>query len=74
MNPIPGPTSIPHEGSRPNAIATTWRPALRILEHAWGRPKETVELQDESEPVNFERLGLAELERHRRSLLAGHVP
>ena len=47
-----------------------WRPALRILEHAWGRPKETVEVHDEVTERPIDTLGLAELETLQRRLLA----
>ena len=46
-----------------------WRPALRILEHAWGRPKETVEVQDDLADRPLEDLGLAELQALRSRLL-----
>jgi hypothetical protein len=46
-----------------------WRQALRILEHAWGRPKETVEVHDEGAEHPAEGLGLAELEELRGRLL-----
>ena len=45
-----------------------WRPALRILEHAWGRPKETVEVHDDAADRPLEELSLAELTEMRRRL------
>jgi hypothetical protein len=45
------------ESGRPDG----WRPALRILEHAWGRPRETVEWVDESLERPLEDLGTAAL-------------
>jgi hypothetical protein len=36
-----------HRASPLKAVRTRWRPALRVLEHAWGRPPDKIE----SEPV-----------------------
>ena len=45
------------ESGRPDS----WRPALRILEHAWGRPKETVEVQEDLADKPVDALTLEEL-------------
>jgi hypothetical protein len=47
----------------------SWRPALRILEHAWGRPKETVEMTDDSQNKPLDELSLAELLAERTRFL-----
>jgi hypothetical protein len=42
---------------RPDA----WRPALRVLEHAWGRPRETVEVHEDLAEKDPDEMGMAEL-------------
>jgi hypothetical protein len=54
------------ESGRPDS----WRPALRILGHAWGRPKETVEVQEYLADRPLEDLGLAELTERLRQMVA----
>jgi hypothetical protein len=54
------------ESGRPDS----WRPALRILEHAWGRPKETVEVQEDLSERPLDELTQAELYERLRQYLA----
>ena len=49
-----------------------WRPALRILEHAWGRPKETVEVHDDTTLQPVDKLSLGELFETRQRLIAAY--
>ena len=45
------------------------RPALRILEHAWGRPKETVEVREDLTERSLDDLDLSGLLELRQPLL-----
>jgi hypothetical protein len=52
--------------------ADAWRPALRVLEHGWGRPPEQIESEPalEDGDLNFDKMSTAQLEafvRERRS-------
>jgi hypothetical protein len=46
-----------------------WRPALRVLEHCWGRPADQVEMKAET---RVEELSLDQLRALRARLLAAH--
>ena len=50
---------------RPDA----WRAALRVLEHAWGRPKETVEVQEDLAERSLDHLNSEELLELKQRLL-----
>ena len=56
------------ESGKPDA----WRPALRILDHAWGRPKETVEGQEDLVERSLDDLDLSELLELRQRLVSKH--
>lgn len=56
--------------------ADAWRPALRVLEHGWGRPPEQIESEPalEDGDLNLEKMSTAQLEafvRERRAERAG---
>jgi hypothetical protein len=56
------------ESGRPDA----WRPALKVLEHAWGRPPGQVEASVDVDGFDLTRLTLEELSEMRNRVLSEH--
>jgi hypothetical protein len=56
------------ESGRPDA----WRPALKVLEHAWGRPPDQVEASVDVDGFDLTKLSLEELREMRNRVLAEH--
>jgi hypothetical protein len=56
------------ESGRPDA----WRPALKVLEHAWGRPADQVEASVDVDGFDLTKLTLDELCEMRNRILADH--